>query len=185
MDSKLLEQFKNDLCKENYESPVKLDRKIVDQILDGKILDSSCIDSIYDYIMTFTELLNDYEEKSFEIIFNYMKTLNTPITNIILYYFSNDYHYNKNDAIDFLVNIDITKDDHLFKYLCNDKLLTFTDVYELLVEFSKFHKKNEKLEQENEIFKKEIEKLKTELLYQPGGQGMLDAKSNFESLSKK
>jgi len=181
----MLEQFKNDLCKENYESPVKLDRKIVDQILDGKLLDSSSIDSISDYVVTFTEILYDYEDKYFGIIFNYMKTINTPITNIILYYFSNEYDYNKNDVVDFLVNIDITKDDHLFKYLCNDELLKFTDVYELLVEFSKFHKKNEKLEQENEFFKKEIEKLKTELLYQPGGQGMSDAKSNFEALSKK
>lgn len=84
----------------------------------------------------------------------------------------------------YLFKCDISKDNYLMEYLVENDMLESVSAYDILTGAGHLFDEIEKLKQENLKLKQENEKLKTEVLYQPGGQGMIDAKTNFEKLAK-
>ena len=191
MDSKsVIDKFKQELCvdKKTKGSIFKLSNEIVDDILNGKILDSKTIcDGDIDYLYSIIEHFQtcfkktDLDKKQIRECIN---NINTPITNVISCYIS----INNNNEVfnyNFLVNADINKDNCLCNCIIENDMLNDTSIYELIQGMSALFTKINKLENDNKKLWQENESLKNQVFYQPGGQGMLDAKANFEKLANK
>jgi len=176
MDSKnVIDEFKKELYNIKFgkgNSYNNADPDIINKILDEKV--DHC-DTLVDerriimYICSISEIFND----SNEVCANYLASINNAITNLICYMSP---HFK--GVTKFLLRKNIFKYKILREFIVENDVLFDESPYNVLMETDHLFNEIEKLKQENE-------KLKTELLYQPGGQGMLDAKSNFESLSKK
>lgn len=186
MDSKIIEEFKQNIYK-------TLQGNVFHLYLffEGKT-DNSLEWEHSNYYrkieLLIDTVVNYYLEHKSKIILDYLASLNTSVSSVICYIISHktndvnlDYLYNFNfetnlETSYFHMNYDPENVDlyDIYKYVIskNNKIISLEEEIEIL-------------EEEIKKLKEENEKLKTEVLYQPGGKGMLDAKSNFETIAKK
>ena len=185
MELKHIEEYKHYISLEQDidegDNLIKIDKEFIDLVLSGK----DSYEDFKKFEIQFSDYLDilvnqippHYQNKAHVSVVKYLESINSAITNVILYKFHIDFKLKNSEK--YLIRKNISKNKLLLSYIMNIDYISKSNLFDALCSL------HEKLNTMESKLCAKINLLKTELDFRPGGKGMLEAKASFESIAKK